>query len=161
MFDKLFEQLKNTDLNESQLPDWVTTAIEQYLQAFEAGEVEGAQGVEDATVADTIHFIVSMNPEKELTDELRSAAEEEIKSYGVERELKTDLVTAEYEDEPELSVDAREQIELGIDLLHDKYDYDVEKTIDFLKSDIVRDLSSEEWEEVEKQLNQEVGVYGP
>jgi hypothetical protein len=159
MFNKLFEKLR--DVNESQVPDWITTAIERYLQAFDAGEVEGAQGVEDATVADTIDFIVSTNPEKELTDELRSAVEKEIKSYGVERELKTDLVTAEYEDKPKLSADAREQVEIGIDLLHSKYDYNVERVIAFLKSDIVRDLSPEEWEEVEEELNQEVEVYGP
>jgi uncharacterized Zn finger protein (UPF0148 family) len=147
-----------------ELPDWVTNAIERYLQAFDAGEVEGARGAEDATVEDTIDFIVSTNPEEEFTDELRTAAEKEIRSYGVGRERPEGWWDEEDddwdEDEPELSNDAVDQVEIGMKLLHDKYDYDVEKTMDFLMSDIVRNLSQAEWQEVERQLNQYVEELG-
>jgi uncharacterized Zn finger protein (UPF0148 family) len=151
-----------------ELPDWVTDAIEKYLQAFEAGEVEGARGVEDASVEDTLDFIVSTGlPEQpdgtEFTDEMRAAATKAIEAYGVGRGRPDGDLEDDWDDEDEgleLSNDAVDQVEIGMKLLHDKFDYNVEKTMDFLMSDIVRNLSQEEWAEVERQLNQYVEELG-
>lgn len=89
-FEKLFEKLNE---GEGIVPDWIHDAIELYLQAFESGEVEGEPAVEDV-----LDFIVSTNPDKEFTDELRRAAVEEIETY---LPLSEPEETADVEDENE------------------------------------------------------------
>ena len=71
LFEKLFEELI-----ESSLPDWILDGIERYLQAFDAGEVEG-----EVHADDVLDFITSTNPEQDFTDELRVAAKAEIEGY--------------------------------------------------------------------------------